>query len=87
MASNGMVARALVKMTDIFSGLVELLHRRPSSYWFVLNSEGKHDSFYYQILVCVNNLMIIHWLLGYRGHLLLSTTTCSCKCTNSSTGR
>ena len=51
MASNGMVARALVKMTDIFSGLVELLHRRPSSYWFVLNSEGKHDSFYYQILV------------------------------------
>ena len=40
--SNGMVARALIKMTDLFSGLVELLQRRPSSYWLVLNSQGDH---------------------------------------------
>ena len=45
MASNGMVARALVRMTDLYTGLVELLDRRPSSYWFVLNSQGKPGFF------------------------------------------
>ena len=49
-ASNGMVARALIKMTDLFSGLVELLQRRPSSYWLVLNSQGDHHDFNYMII-------------------------------------
>ena len=50
MASNGMVARALIKMTDLFSGLVEMLQRRPSSYWLVLNPQGDCDSLFYLII-------------------------------------
>ena len=51
MASNGMVARALVKMTDLYISLVEMLDRRPSSYWFVINSQGKLNFFYFPFII------------------------------------
>ena len=41
MASNGMVARALIKMIDLFNGLATLLEGRPSSYWLVLSTQGR----------------------------------------------
>jgi len=40
MASDQMVARASIKMTDLFHGLIEEFQRKPSSYWLVLSSGG-----------------------------------------------